>query len=341
MNLDLPYIYCGICLKNVEEISRTSSKKLYLTSCAHLTCKQHIQQSFGNSVTCPICQTQNASIVPMDESLPAELKQFFVPSPQQVETLISSVNFQYCSLIEMVNHYKSANLKLNDKLKKSKELLYAAKEEVLELQGFKSQVEDLKSQVSKLQRQLNEQRPETVDLSSFRMESRESIPVRPANVASNTFIENIHKQSSQRMTQRNKISPLGISSPTPKEQPPSFFAESTKIVNRQRSGSIISSNTSRSGSGSSRNSLIHNPTKIRKNLGTNSRSLTSQLASRITANMRIGGTVSTTRATSSSNQSVGNSLHPTRKYSTDRIQKQSVPTLNRSLQRDGSPYFRN
>lgn len=42
LDLDLPYICCGICFKDYNEL-KGSTRKLLLTSCAHVTCDNHIQ----------------------------------------------------------------------------------------------------------------------------------------------------------------------------------------------------------------------------------------------------------------------------------------------------------
>lgn len=42
LDLDLPYICCGICFKDYNEL-KGSTRKLLLTSCAHITCDNHVK----------------------------------------------------------------------------------------------------------------------------------------------------------------------------------------------------------------------------------------------------------------------------------------------------------
>lgn len=304
------------------------------------------------SSDCPVCGTTGISTVPINTALPEELKTFFIPTPQQIDLLNSSGKFQYCALMDRINHYKSTITKLNDKIKKQKEFLYAAKEEITHLSKYKLKVEELNQEIESLKNQLNERdRPETFDLSNEDGDSEldlhqhlghhnnlnnNFLPQRSPPITSptaitstptalHTFIEKVHKQSSQRVipTSRsnNNLKPAQSRRHSEVQHKPSFFAESTKI------GEINSNSHSSSGSshGSSTNSL----NRFNYNKPSRARPSTSQIASRITANMKVGSPIGT-------EGTVSGDFRP-KKIS--RISK--TPTLTRASRRvsESSPYF--
>ncbi|KAI5960505.1 hypothetical protein KGF57_001901 [Candida theae] len=270
---------------------------------------------------CPVCGNTDTTTVVIDESIPPELQRFFTPITQQVDEFNSSCKFQFITLVEKINHLKHTNGKLKEKVAKQKDFLYAAKEEITHLNKYKSQVEDLKQELEGLKQKIKEyNRPETFELSNDdeieygrnKQKEEDSFiqPVpkhaleKPFNFASNTFISNIHKQSMGK-----KLDTFAPKAPTNHHHPNkrSFYAESTKIgeLNTARQHRIpsaqlppspsqpppppppplLSSGTTSSISSSRANFQKLNLNKYRYPSG---RAATSQLASRITANMRVG-----------------------------------------------------
>ncbi|RCK66943.1 Chromosome stability protein 9 [Candida viswanathii] len=297
---------------------------------------KHLYIGELDSLACPVCRTPNISTVPINTALPDELRTFFIPTPQQIDLLNSSGKFQYCALMDRINHYKSTITKLNEKIKKQKEFLYAAKEEITHLSKYKSQVEELNQEIASLKMQLNEsKRPDTFDLSTEDADSgihihqhnnsflpQQSPPLRSATTSTaalQTFIEKVHKQSSQKVipSSRSNKSSLGHRY-SDVAQKPSFFAESTKI------GELNSN--SLSSSASSNGSSSHSLNRFSYTKPSRARPSTSQIASRITANMKVG-------------TPLGSSSTVTGSYRPSRVSK--APTLTRTSRRasEASPYF--
>jgi len=243
----------------------------------------------------------------IDESIAPELKRFFTPITQQIDEFNSSCKFQFITLVEKINHLKHANGKIKEKVSKQKDFLYAAKEEITHLYKYKSQVENLKQEVGNLKHKIEEyNRPETFELTnddeieygrnneqenSFIQPTTMRAPEKPFNFALSTFISKIHKQSISKK--------LGTSVPrvaatittmanTHNPSKRSFYAESTKIgeINSvHHHAPLLSSGTASSISNSRAQFQSLNLNKYRNPTG---RAATSQLASRLTANMRVG-----------------------------------------------------
>lgn len=293
-----------------------------------------------NSIACPVCGIPGISTVPINTTLPEELKTFFIPTPQQIDLLNSSGKFQYCALVDRINNYKSTITKLNEKVKKQKEFLYAAKEEITHLSKYKSKVEELNQEIESLKMQLNEnKRPDTFDLSTedvgsnhhhnnnFLAQHSPPPTITSTPTALHTFIEKVHKQSSQRAipTSRsiNSLKQIQNQKYSEVQHKPSFFAESTKIgeMNTNSHSSHDSSNGS-----SSRSLNRFSYTKPVRG----ARPSTSQIASRITANMKVGSPVGYVGGTVAGNY---------RSKNISRVSK--APTLTRTSRRvsESSPYF--
>ncbi|KAK6465311.1 hypothetical protein DFJ63DRAFT_339161 [Scheffersomyces coipomensis] len=290
--------------------------------------------------SCPVCHTQGVSLVSIDSKLPAELKSFFLPIPKQIDLLTSAGKFQYCSLIERLNYLKGQNVKLNDKVKKQKQLLCTAKEELTHLNSYKGKVSQLENEIQSLRQKLNSttttnhKSHDDFDFSdddddivlnnishgsnsstSHMNKNQSSVPT---SLASNTFIEKIHKQSSQRVvpsvttsstsTSSNNNNNLGYTnneiSPIVNRSRNSFFAESTKI------GEIITPLSTGTSRGTTSSMELTPRQEIqqqhphphphphqaqhsypqqnnRLNRISKTRSLTSQLASRISSHMKV------------------------------------------------------
>lgn len=275
----------------------------------------------------------------IDDSIPPELKRFFTPITQQIDEFNSSCKFQFITLVEKINHLKHTNGKLRQKVSKQKDFLYAAKEEITHLNKYKSQVEDLKQEVESLKQKMEDyNRPETFELTnddeveygrnnekedSFIQPINKRIPEKSFNLEPSTFISNIHKQS------MGKKLDLFTPRATTNYQHPnkrSFYAESTKIgdINPvHHPPPLLSSGTTSSISSSRANLQKLNLNKSRNPRG---RAATSQLASRITANMRIG----TLNQSSDQHNEIGGAFRMANTHS-NMISK--GPVLNRILKK--------
>lgn len=234
---------------------------------------------------------------------------------------------------------KHTNGKLRQKVSKQKDFLYAAKEEITHLNKYKSQVEDLKQEVESLKQKMEDyNRPETFELTnddeveygrnnekedSFIQPINKRIPEKSFNLEPSTFISNIHKQS------MGKKLDLFTPRATTNYQHPnkrSFYAESTKIgdINPvHHPPPLLSSGTTSSISSSRANLQKLNLNKSRNPRG---RAATSQLASRITANMRIG----TLNQSSDQHNEIGGAFRMANTHS-NMISK--GPVLNRILKK--------
>ncbi|KAI5951858.1 hypothetical protein KGF54_004933 [Candida jiufengensis] len=343
MNINSPFICCGVCYKDYLDLKQTK-ESLCLTSCAHITCSSHLSSYSNGPEVCPICQSENITTIVINQSIPSDLKLFFTPVTQQLNSLSNSCQHQFNTLINKIEHLTQLNNRLNDKIRKQKEFLYAAKEEITHLSKYKSQVEDLKQEIDELNHKLEDlKRPETFDLTNLdeieygrnnnnindnindnsflQSPIKEPIKSKPFDFASNTFINKINQQSinqnlnksnfHQQQQQKPISKTLGNTNSTKNQSinnpltninsnhrstnqneihKRSFFAESTKIGefnnnnnNNNNHPLVFSSGTTSITSSRSGFQKFNN--KYGKS---NRRSATSQLASRLTANMRIG-----------------------------------------------------
>ncbi|ODV95948.1 hypothetical protein PACTADRAFT_2251 [Pachysolen tannophilus NRRL Y-2460] len=153
MDLVQPFIYCGVCHKDgTYNDGDGKADPFWLTSCAHILCREHVGGKMLRPadlerlrIRCPVCQTQEVSVVRLSNNLPGDLKPYFKPFPSQIEALFAAAQFQYCGMAELISHQKKFIDKLFNKIDKQKQLLYAAKAEV-------SQVEDLKIKMTNLEK---------------------------------------------------------------------------------------------------------------------------------------------------------------------------------------------
>jgi len=284
---------------------------------------------------CPVCGSNPISTVPINRMLPVELKNFFIPTPQQIDLLTSSGKFQYCSLVDRINYYRSTISKMNEKLKKQKEFLYAAKEEITQLSKYKLQVQELTNEIDLLRKQLQSTaRPDTFDLSNDNENEKSgefennifTRELSPTQTALHTFINKVHRESLQKVIPTSKPDTDDRNGSTRRR---SFFAESTKL-GEINSRSISSSNESSNSLNSLKRFSFESPKKKYLQNPIGKRSATSQLATRITANMKLGVPVSASNALS-------------RSYQNGYVNKVSKdPTLTRTMRRasEASPYFK-
>lgn len=228
---------------------------------------------------------------------------------------------------------------MDEKLKKQKEFLYAAKEEITQLSKYKHQVHDLNDEIDLLRKQLqNRTRPDTFDLSNENGNEDENensgdfennIFTRepsPVQTALHTFINKVHRESSQKVI---PISKPDVGERNGSTRRRSFFAESTKL-GEINSRSISSSNESNNSLNSLKRFSFESPKKKYLQNPIGKRSATSQLATRITANMKLGVPVSASNALS-------------RSYQNGYVHKASKePILMRTMRRasESSPYFK-
>lgn len=301
----------------------------------------------------------------IDESTHPDVLDFLTPVDLKFDMLLRGARFQQKTLVDKCLYLESQNKelvekngKLNEKVKKQREFLYSAKDEISQLTKEKTSLE------LELQQLKEKRRPQTIDISDYD-NSIDTIEQQQPNVVNrgvggshHTFLSQFRSdgqpkdvpshavlgtdRSTAPITATNRQSleillslpanPLTLSGRDQRSKR-SFFAESTKIgeINSiSSSGRESTASSSRNlniipllrvSSGSSSGTKLSG--KMRK-----SRSLTTQLASRIAANMKIGPPASSHTAQLSS------------RLQNDKIRK--PPTLNRSLRRgtDTSPYFR-
>ncbi|CAK9435417.1 uncharacterized protein LODBEIA_P01440 [Lodderomyces beijingensis] len=233
-----------------------------------------------------------------------------MPFSHQLDGVASAGKFQYVAMIDRINHLKMANANLAEKVKRQKEFLYAAKEEITHLSKYKAQVEHFKSEVADLKQQLQErERSPTFDLShaqaqlqiingstkqdqQFLQPKKMQTPTHQHNFASSTFITNVQQQSLGKSLPRVASA---ICSKNRDAEPKrfSFFAESsTKIGELNDNRSAVLSRGPTSTIASSRSNFqkvnFNRLGKTATTTATSTRSGTSQLASRLTANTKVG-----------------------------------------------------
>ena len=102
---------------------------------------------------------------------------------------------------------------MNEKLKKQKEFLYAAKEEITQLSKYKLQVQELTNEIDLLRKQLQSTaRPDTFDLSNDNENEKSgefennifTRELSPTQTALHTFINKVHQESLQKVIPTSK-----------------------------------------------------------------------------------------------------------------------------------------
>ncbi|CCD27121.1 SUMO ligase CST9 NDAI_0J02290 [Naumovozyma dairenensis CBS 421] len=135
---DQPFVYCAIC-------HRRSAKEdpLGLTSCAHILCSQHLSPS----KICPACNTNDISIIRLvdNKTLPNDVKIFFEPIPQALESLYNVSQFQISGLRKQCQYYQNHCVKLREKCARQQQLLYKAKQELDSIPPLKKQITELEN----------------------------------------------------------------------------------------------------------------------------------------------------------------------------------------------------
>ncbi|GMM34322.1 hypothetical protein DASC09_016470 [Saccharomycopsis crataegensis] len=72
-----------------------------------------------------------------------EIAMYFNSLPQQLETIFAISQFQYVGMQDMVNYQRSYIQKLLEKVDKQRQLLITAKEEITQIEKYKSKIKDL------------------------------------------------------------------------------------------------------------------------------------------------------------------------------------------------------
>ena len=132
------FVYCGVCHRR-----STLGDPLSLTSCAHILCSQHVLPS----KVCPICQTNDISIILLTDSkpLPNDVRIFFEPMPQVLEQLYNVSQFQMNGWINQCKYYQSHCVKLREKCARQQQLLYQAKQELDAITTYKNKIKELEN----------------------------------------------------------------------------------------------------------------------------------------------------------------------------------------------------
>ncbi|GAV52539.1 hypothetical protein ZYGR_0AG05300 [Zygosaccharomyces rouxii] len=163
---DQPFVHCGVCHRHSSQ-----DDPLYLTSCAHTLCSQHM-----NVKVCPICHISDILVIKLAESkqLPDEIKTLFQPIPSLLENLHNVSQFQITGMVNQCHYYQSVCEKLKEKCARQRQLLFQAKQELDSVAHLKSRIAELESQLQSQYTpstsavfsglRANHRAPDTVDL---------------------------------------------------------------------------------------------------------------------------------------------------------------------------------
>lgn len=210
MDLKQEFIYCGVCYRGFEE----DECGLYLTSCAHICCNQHILTNNLQETTCPICHSY-VSAMKIDDELPPEISSFLTPFSKHFALMASQSTFQFCALNRKLDHYKKDNHRLLQKIKVQKQLIEVANNDLSRAKKYRQEAMALRNEVEGLKSHLDE-------ISSGGSLVKHKIQkLNPA--ISKSFLDQVKRLSLQSMTPhkvyRDHNEPGELS----------FFGESTKI----------------------------------------------------------------------------------------------------------------
>lgn len=136
---DQPFVHCGVCHRG-----SSPEDPLYLTSCAHTLCSQHMNAKF-----CPICQINDILVIKLTETkqLPDEIKMLFQPIPSLLENLHNVSQFQITGMVNQCHYYQDVCEKLKEKCSRQRQLLYQAKQELDSVAQLKSRITELEAQL--------------------------------------------------------------------------------------------------------------------------------------------------------------------------------------------------
>lgn len=138
---DQPFVYCGVCHKPA-----TIEEPLYLTSCAHTLCLQHLSDT-----VCTLCGTRDILVIKLVESkqLPEDIRILFEPIPAVLENLYNVSQFQITGLVNQCQYYQEHCIKLQEKCARQRKLLYQAKGELDAVAKLKSRIAELEAVLGK------------------------------------------------------------------------------------------------------------------------------------------------------------------------------------------------
>ncbi|GMM43620.1 SUMO ligase [Pichia kluyveri] len=210
------YLYCGICYKNIRDTT------LYLTSCAHVICEEHVERDYCNK-----CKNRGVSIIKIEKDLNLiedNIRDIIEPSYEKLSNLQFGNKFQFEQMKGLIDYYKNNVKNLREKNNRLKELLRKSRNELDKCSGYQKEIEELKKEIKdrdiKERSLSNGKGIEFVNkLKKFSMKSRE-----------NSVTREDQRNNDQRNDNNNHIRNMSIQ------------AESTNI----NTSSIIRSNLSSS-----------------------------------------------------------------------------------------------
>ena len=248
------YLYCGICYKNIRDTT------LYLTSCAHVICEEHVERDYCNK-----CKNRGVSIIKIEKDLNLiedNIRDIIEPSYEKLSNLQLGNKFQFEQMKGLIDYYKNNVKNLREKNNRLKELLRKSRNELDKCSGYQKEIEELKKEIKdrdiKERSLSNGKGIEFVNkLKKFSMKSRE-----------NSVTREDQRNNDQRNDNNNHIRNMSIQ------------AESTNI----NTSSIIRSNLSSSKIGNGGG----NRGRIMSSMGNISSSLSSSSLSSSSSSSRMG-----------------------------------------------------
>lgn len=290
------YLYCGICYKNIRDTT------LYLTSCAHVICEEHVERDYCNK-----CKNRGVSIIKIEKDLNLiedNIRDIIEPSYEKLSNLQFGNKFQFEQMKGLIDYYKNNAKVLREKNNRLKELLRKSRNELDKCSGYQREIEELKKEIKdrdiKERSLSNGKGIEFVNkLKKFSMKSRE-----------NSVTREDQRNNDQRNDNNNHIRNMSIQ------------AESTNI----NTSSIIRSNLSSSkignGNGGGNGGGGRGRGRIMSSMGNISSSLSS-------SSSRMG-----IKSSSNSSSSISSSINGNNNMNNKRIKSRQMmfkPPISRNL----------
>lgn len=140
---DQNFVFCSVCHQR-----SSTGNPLMLTSCAHTLCDKHLSPDN----ICVVCQTRDISTIKLNDprTLPNDVKLFFEPLPNILETIYNVSLFQINGLNEQVQYYQVHCIKLREKVARQQQLLYQAKKELDTIPLLKEKIQSLETSIQSL-----------------------------------------------------------------------------------------------------------------------------------------------------------------------------------------------
>ena len=133
------YLYCGICYKNIRDTT------LYLTSCAHVICEEHVERDYCNK-----CKNRGVSIIKIEKDLNLiedNIRDIIEPSYEKLSNLQFGNKFQFEQMKGLIDYYKNNVKNLREKNNRLKELLRKSRNELDKCSGYQKEIEELKKEI--------------------------------------------------------------------------------------------------------------------------------------------------------------------------------------------------